>query len=171
MVVKTIEIHGANKHKTFSKTRVGCRGIVIKDSRMLISHEVNTDYYLIPGGGLEGNETPEECCAREVCEETGYIVKPACHFLTINEYYEEYKYISHYFLCDIVGKSEQKLTVKENERGLIPEWINPDKMLEIYSRHDDFATTNEEKRASYLREYTALAEYFEKLESEFEVIK
>ena len=67
-----------------------------------------------------------------------------------------------------MGKSEQNLTVKENERGLIPEWVNPDTMLEIYSRHDDFATTNEEKRASYLREYTALAEYFEKLKSGFE---
>lgn len=43
MIVKTIEIHGANAHKTFSKTHVGCRGIVIKDSRMLISHEVNAD--------------------------------------------------------------------------------------------------------------------------------
>ena len=42
MAVKIIEIHGANAHKTFSKTRVGCRGIVIKDSRMLISHEVNS---------------------------------------------------------------------------------------------------------------------------------
>lgn len=164
MAVKTIEIYGANKYKNFSKTRVGCRGIVIKDSRMLISHEVNTDYYLIPGGGLEENETAEECCAREVCEETGYIVKPNCHFLTINEYYEEYKYISHYFLCDIIGKTEQNLTVSEKERGLIPEWISPAELLEICSGYDDFATTNEDKRGSYLREYTALAAYFEREE-------
>ena len=84
MIVKTIEIHGANAHKTFFKTRVGCRGIVIKDSRMLISHEVNADYFLIPGGGLEENETLEECCVSEVCEETGYIVKIICYFLTMN---------------------------------------------------------------------------------------
>ncbi len=158
--VKAIEIHGANAHKTFSKTRVGCRGIVIKDFRMLISHEVNADYCLIPGGGLESGETPEECCAREVCEETGYIVKPVFHFLTINEYYEEYKFISHYFLCDIIGESEQNLTANEIKRGLIPEWISPDKMFELYSKHDDFATINEEKRGAYLREYTALTEYF-----------
>lgn len=160
--VKTIEIHGANAHKTFTKTRVGCRGIVIKDFRMLISHEVNTDYYLIPGGGLEAGEPPEECCTREVCEETGYIVNPVFHFLTINEYYEEYKFISHYFLCDIIGKSEQNLTANEIKRGLIPEWISPDKMLELYSKHGDFAITNEEKRGAYLREYTALTEYFGK---------
>ena len=160
--VKTIEIYGANAHKTFTKTRVGCRGIVIKDFRMLISHEVNTDYYLIPGGGLEAGETPKECCTREVCEETGYIVNPVFHFLTINEYYEEYKFISHYFLCDIIGESEQNLTANEIKRGLIPEWISPDKMLELYSKHGDFAITNEEKRGAYLREYTALTEYFGK---------
>lgn len=162
-MVKTIEIHGANAHKTFSKTRVGCRGVVIKDSLMLISHEVNTDYYLIPGGGLEGNETPEECCVREVQEETGYIVKPACHFLTINEYYGEYKFIDHYFLCDIIGESEQNLTAAEIERGLIPEWVDPYKMLELYSKHNDFAAINEEKRGAYQREYTALAEYLVKI--------
>lgn len=165
MTVKTTEIHGANAHRIFSKTRVGCRGIVIKDSRMLISHEVNTDYYLIPGGGLEVNETLEECCAREVREETGYIVKPNCHFLTMNEYYEEYKYVSHYFICDIIGKSEQNLTTNEMKRGLIPEWVDPNKMLEIYSKHNDFASTNEEKRGAYLREYIALTEYLEKLNS------
>ena len=138
------------------------RGIVIKDSHILISHEVNTDYYLIPGGGLEKNETHEECCTREVYEETGYIVKPTCHFLTINEYYEKFKFISHYFLCDIAEKTKQNPTVNEVKRGLIPEWINLNKMLEIYSRHNDFVITNEEKRRAYLREYTALAEYFKK---------
>lgn len=160
MQVKTIEIHGANAHETVSKMRVGCRAIVIKDSRMLVSHEVHTGYYLIPGGGLEGAETPEACCVREVREETGYIVKPTCHFLTINEYYEEYKYISHYFLCNIIGEAEQNLTAVEAERGLIPEWIDPDQMLAMYAKHNDFASTNEEKRGAYQREYTALTEYF-----------
>ncbi len=163
--VKTIEIHGANAHKTFTKTRVGCRGIVIKDFRMLISHEVNTDYYLIPGGGLESGETPEECCAREVCEETGYIVKPVFHYLTINEYYEEYKFISHYFLCDIIGESEQNLTANEIKRGLVPEWISPNKVFDLYSKHGDFAIANEDKRGAYLREYTALKEYFGKFKA------
>lgn len=166
MIVKTIEIHGANAHKAFSKTRVGCRGIVIKDSLMLISHEVNTDYYLIPGGGLENGETAEECCAREIREEAGYIVRPVSCFLTMNEYYEEYKYVSHYFVCDIIEKSVQNLTAYERERGLIPEWIAPEKMLEMFSRHNDFAASNEEKRGAYLREYTALTEYFRMLKNE-----
>ena len=158
--VKTVEIRGANADQTFSKTRTGCRGIVIQDSRMLISHEIHTDWYLIPGGGLEDGETPEECCVREIREETGYIVKPVSHFLTINEYYEEYKYVSYYFLCEIIGKSEQNLTLSEIERGLTPEWAAPEKLLEMYAKHEDFAAASEEKRGAYLREYTALTEYF-----------
>ena len=63
----------------------------------------------------------------EIREETGYVVEPVSLFLTMNEYYEEYKYVSHYFLCEIIGKTEQNLTAFEMERGLIPEWIAPEK--------------------------------------------
>lgn len=163
--VKTVEIHGANAHRTFSKTRAGCRGIVIKDSLMLISHELRTGWYLIPGGGLEDGETAEECCAREIREETGYLVKPVSHLLTIHEYYEEYKYVSDYFLCEIMGRAEQELTAGEIERGLTPEWIAPEKMLEMYAKHEDFAAVSEEMCGAYLREYTALTEYFRRMES------
>ena len=33
--------------------RKGCRGIVVKDGKVLLSHELNSKQYLIPGGGLE----------------------------------------------------------------------------------------------------------------------
>lgn len=160
MQVKTIEIHGENEFATTEKTRVACRGVVIKDALMLISHEVNTDQFFIPGGGLETGETLEECCVREVQEETGYVVRANRHFLTIDEFYDDCKYVSHYFICEMIGKKEQHLTEAERENGLVPEWISPQEMLALYAKHDDFAATNEEKYGSYLREYTALREYF-----------
>ncbi len=159
MAGKTIEIRGANAFETFTKTRVGCRGIVVREGRMLISHEVHADCCLIPGGGLEDGETLEACCIREVREETGYLVEPVSCFLTMVEYYEEYRYISHYFLCDVVGKAEQALTALERERGLVPEWIPVEEMLALFGRHAEYAATDEEKRGAYLREYTALSEY------------
>ncbi|MCH5182650.1 MAG: NUDIX domain-containing protein [Oscillospiraceae bacterium] len=159
MPVKIIEIHGANQVAT-TKTRVGCRGIVLQGDRMLISHERNADYYLIPGGGLEGDETPEACCVREIREETGYIVHPTIHFLTIHEYYGDYNFVSHYFLCEVTGKTEQQLTDTEAERGLVPEWIDRTAMLSMYAAYKDFLDSNEEKSGAYLREYTALSEYF-----------
>ena len=163
MEAKTIDIFNGAAHGAAVTRRVGCRGTIVKDSRVLISHEVNTDYYLTPGGGLEEGETLEECCAREVLEETGYLVKPVRHFLTTNEHHEEGKYVNHYFLCEVIGEEEQSLTSYEADHGLIPEWIDIEKMLGIYARHEDYAETNIGKRSAYLREYTALTEYLAQL--------
>ena len=109
--MKEMDILGVNRFETYSKTRIGCRGIVIQDGKLLVSREEISDYWMLPGGGLENGETLSECCAREVLEETGYLVEPIEEFLVMNEYYEEYRYISHFFinpklLCvlDEIGK-------------------------------------------------------------------
>lgn len=157
--MKIIDIFGANRFETYSKTRVGCRGIVIEDGKLLVSREEVTDWWLIPGGGLEKDETLRECCVREILEETGYIVEPMEEFLIMNEYYEEYRYISHYFICKAIGKGEQHLTESEQKRGLIPAWVEIPFFVDIVSKHQEYAPINEEKRGSYLREYTAIKEY------------
>ncbi len=95
--MKTVEIPGANRFETFSRTRAGSRAVIIRDRMILLSHETVSGWWLVPGGGMEEGETPEACCIREVEEETGFIVKPLRQFLTLIEYYEEYQYISHYF--------------------------------------------------------------------------
>ncbi len=161
--MKEINILGANRFETYSKTRIGCRGIVIQNGKLLVSREEVTDYWMLPGGGLEKNETLEECCVREVLEETGYIVEPIKEFLVMNEYYEEYRYISHFFVCKVLGQGEQKLTEVEKMRGLIPKWIDIQFFLDIVSKHQDYAAANEEKRGAYLREHTAITQYLNML--------
>lgn len=91
-------------------------------------------------------------------EETGYVVKPSKEgaFLELNEYYEEYHYIGYYYTCEITGTGTKKLTEVEAERNLVAEWVDLDIALEIFSHHNDYASTHEEKRGAYLREYTAL---------------
>lgn len=157
--MKQIEIFGDNRYENFTKTRIGCRGIILDDGKILVSNEEKTDYWLIPGGGLEDGETAEECCIREILEETGYIVKPVKQFLTVNEYYQDYKYISHYFICEIAGRGKQNLTYSEKERGLVPKWVDLRAFIKIVANYKAYAQTNEDKRGSYLREYTALNEY------------
>ena len=157
--MKEIEILGENRFDTFSKTRSGSRAVIMCDGKILLSHETKSGWWLVPGGGLKENETPEECCIREVEEETGYIVQPVREFLILYEYYEEYRYISHYFICEAAGKGQMNLTEAEQGRGLIPEWIPLQEAVDIFSRHQDYANISEEKRGSYLREYTALLEY------------
>lgn len=151
-----MHITGANAHPTYSHVRAGCRGIVLSGDEMLISHELNSGWYLIPGGGLEEDETLEACCLREIEEETGVIVQIEKPLLCLREHYEDWLFISYYFLCRPVGQGTQALTEAEARRGLVPEWMPVHKALEIFSRHEEYAATSEEKRGSYQREYTAL---------------
>ena len=87
--MKEIEISGANRFETFTKTRAGSRAVILRDGMILLSHETVTGWWLVPGGGMENGETSEMCCVREVEEETGYMVRPLQEILTLYEYYEE----------------------------------------------------------------------------------
>lgn len=157
--MKEISILGDNRFETYSKTRAGSRAVILRGEDILLSHETKTDVWMIPGGGLEEGETPEACCVREAEEETGCIVRPLRHFLTMNEYYEEYRYISDYFACDVIGQGQSRLTPGEIRRGLKPVWLPLKEALAMFSRHQDYADTFEEKRGIYLREFTALSEF------------
>lgn len=157
--MQQLEILGENRLEKHTKTRIGCRGIVLQDGKLLACHEEKTDFWQLPGGGLEAGETLQECCAREVLEETGYIVKPTKQFLTLNEYYQEYKYVSHYFVCEIVGEGKQNRTSVEIERGLVPQWVDIQDFLKIVCDYAAYAAVNEDKYGTYLREHTALCAY------------
>lgn len=155
----TVEIHGENRFETYTKTREGSRAVIIQDGKILLSHELNSGWWLIPGGGLEEGETPEECVIREVEEETGYIVCPLKHFLVMQEYYEEYRYTGYYFVCEVTGNGQMKLTDAEKRRGVQPEWIPLQDAIELFSKHESYASVSEEQRGAYQREYLALREY------------
>ena len=157
--MKEIEIFGANRFETFTKTRAGSRAVIEQDGRILLSHETRSGWWLVPGGGLEGEETPEACCVRETEEETGLIVRPLRQFLTMYEYYEEYRYISHYFICEVTGRGQMRLTEAEIRRGVETQWLPLQEAVDLFSKHQSYAATSEEKRGAYLREYTALQEY------------
>lgn len=156
--METINIYGDNRFAHHTKTRVACRGIAIRDGLILLTYETNMDQWFIPGGGLEENESLEQCCVRELAEETGFVVNPLFPYLSINEYYEEWLYTSHYFICEIIGETQRLLTQREAEAGLEPRWIPMEDAVSIFSKHQEYAD-NEEKRGAYLREYRALCAY------------
>lgn len=157
--MKEIEILGENRFETFAKTRAGSRAVILRNGMILLSHETVTGWWLVPGGGMEESETPEECCVRETEEETGVVVRPLRQFLTLKEYYEEYRYVSHYFICEIAGAGHMRLTDAEARRGLEPRWIPLQEAVDLFSRHQEYAHVCEEQRGAYLREYTALKEF------------
>ena len=153
--MKTIEIVGKNYFGHWTHERTACRCIVIEDGRVLLSYAARDDLWMIPGGGLEAGEDEGTCCVRELAEETGRIVLPSACALEIDEYYEDCKYVSRYFFGAVVGRCQSKLTEAEQRMGLEPRWLPVGEALQIFSRHDDYAATDEERRGIYQREYTA----------------
>ena len=156
--MKNIDIVGENYFGAWTKMRPACRGIIIQNGMILLSYETTTGQCMIPGGGIEDNESESDCCVREICEETGLLVRPSTCVLEIDEYYEEWKYINRYFLCMVTGHSEMKLTEREKQVGMEPRWFPIEEALDIFSRYASYAETDEMRRGMYLREYTALCE-------------
>lgn len=52
---------------------VSVKGVVVRDGRVLLLHN-ERDEWELPGGRLEVGETPQQCVAREITEETGWQV-------------------------------------------------------------------------------------------------
>jgi 8-oxo-dGTP pyrophosphatase MutT (NUDIX family) len=154
----TKEILGANRLKHPTKERIGCRGIIILHSKILLIHGLEADFFMLPGGGQEPGETLENCCIRELQEETGYVVTPCKEgaFLELNEYYEEFHYTNYFYTCEIIGTASKSLTEVEVKRKLVPEWLDLKVAIDVFSRHQDFASSSEIKMRAYLRDYTAL---------------
>ena len=156
--MKTIEIVGKNYFGHFENTRVACRGIILDGEKILLSYETKTGQYMIPGGGIEENETDAECCVREVGEETGLLVSCGEPALTINEYYENECFVSRYFLCTVTGRIERRLTRREQAVGMEPVWVDVKDAKAEFGTHASYNGTDEMRRGLYEREYTALTE-------------
>lgn len=156
--MKILEIIGDNYFGKWDQTRTACRGIILREGRILMSYETRTGQWMLPGGGMEAGEAEGACCAREVAEETGALVQPSACALEIDEYYENWKWVNRYFFCEIIGKTALRLTEREKEVGMEPRWISLDEIIKIFSKHADYAATDEMRRGMYLREYTALTE-------------
>lgn len=163
METVTYEIFGANCHKIPTKERVACRGIVVQDGQILMVKESYSGYWMIPGGGLENGESPEECCLREIEEETGLRALIKRPLAIIHEFYEDYKYTSYYFVCRIIGEGKKQLTALEMERGLIPVWISLEEAVSIFQKHMDPSISTEEMRGICKRELTAIREFLKHL--------
>ena len=159
--MKTIDIYSVHYNENPFKVREACRAIIVKDDNILISYETQTNQLMLPGGGLESGETYEQCLIRELEEETGYIIEVNEKIVTINEYYGDTLWINHYYICNIVGNGNIKLSQEEKQEGMIPKWFNLSECLNIFKsfEYDPCCGTGGFKVGLYKREYTALTEY------------
>ncbi len=140
--------------------RHACRGIVVHSGKVLLGYEEKNDKYIIPGGGLEAGETYEQCCERELLEETGMQVQAKEEYLEIEELFLDWRHINHYFVCELVKDTGSlNLTEGEKQAGCSFNWLTMEEALDIFSRYENFHQTNIADYGLYRREYSALKEY------------
>jgi ADP-ribose pyrophosphatase YjhB (NUDIX family) len=56
---------------TSATFRIGVYAVIFDQERVLLAHRRDIDWWNLPGGGMESDETVEEAMRREVREETG----------------------------------------------------------------------------------------------------
>jgi ADP-ribose pyrophosphatase YjhB (NUDIX family) len=60
-----------------------CGAVILEDQILMVRHvHDGRDYWTLPGGGLEPDETPEQAAEREVLEETGVRVTAERYLFT-----------------------------------------------------------------------------------------
>ncbi|MBS3123103.1 NUDIX domain-containing protein [Candidatus Woesearchaeota archaeon] len=100
------------------RPKVGVGVIVIKDRKVLLGKRKNTHgegHWSYPGGHLEFGESWEECCRREVMEETGIEIKNLRFGTLTNDVFEGED--KHYItICMISDFASGEVKIMEPEK-------------------------------------------------------
>ena len=112
------------------------RAVILMDDKVILirrkrykNGELIKDYYVIPGGHLDENETFEEAVIREVKEELGIDVKINIELL--HEYNNDLNVDEKFFECEYLNG--------EIGTGIGEEWINPN--IEKYGSYEIIKTS------------------------------
>ena len=104
------------------------RGIVMHDGKLLLMERwrPGMHYFSIPGGGIEPNETPEQCVEREILEETGVQVTVGRQVLEMHDGDVVHKI----FLCVYVSgephlpDDSPEALLNDPDNRFAPRWVD-----------------------------------------------
>jgi len=101
-------LHAFSVQPGYATVKVDVRGAVVREGRILLVQERRDGKWCMPGGWADVGDTPSEMVAREVLEESGYVVRPsrlvgvydANRSASNLEFFHAYKVV---FLCELTG--------------------------------------------------------------------
>lgn len=88
------------------KHRISVGALVVEENKiLLVNHKRDGryDFWVAPGGGIQGIESLTEGVAREVREETGLIVDVGKLMYVEEMYNPEERSIKFWYLCELAG--------------------------------------------------------------------
>lgn len=120
------------------RERIGAYALIILEAKIALVKRDNN--YFLPGGGVENDETFEECLKRECSEEIGYNVDIEQYIGKLSHYTKsvkrnEYlKLIGHFYIGKLLASNNLKIE-EDHELDWIPIKEAPDKMQEEFQAH------------------------------------
>lgn len=137
-------------------------GIILNDDRtqVLLIKRHDVPVWVLPGGGVECDETPEEALIREIQEETGYqvqIVRKCAEYYPINQLAA----FTSLFICQIQS-GENRLSSETAAIGFYPLSRLPSALFHVHAKWLKEALTSRSLIQRPLTEisYGALCKYF-----------
>ena len=99
--------------------RRAARAIVFDGDKVALIHVKEHDYYMLPGGGLEDDENPQDGLIREVAEELGCIVEISGEVGSVEVYFDRWskKQTDYCYITKRVNEAEKALADFELEEG------------------------------------------------------
>lgn len=131
--------------------RVSCRAVVFQNNHLLAMYrnKNGNEYYTLPGGGIENNESEIECVKRECLEEFGIVVEPIKKLYIL----EDMKTIQNYYYCEWIsgeiGTGTGEEFQEDNGKGVyIPSKLN-------FNELSSFPVVPQEIKERILNDYNA----------------
>lgn len=114
------------------------RGVIFDDiGYMALLKVTKENYYKLPGGKIEPNETKEQAFIREGREETGCEIKVLSFLGKIEQDFcaRKVHQVSFIFIGEVVGeKKALDLTADEIARGFELIWVLPETAIDLMKR-------------------------------------
>ena len=108
------------------KKKERARAIIVREGRLVSMYREKQGriYYTFPGGGMEENESEEDCVKREVFEEFGIIVKPIKKVYTYeNKISKEHFYLAEWLSGEFGSGKGEEFQENRNNGIYLPKFI------------------------------------------------
>lgn len=121
------------------RERIGAYALIVNSDNKIALVKRDNNYFL-PGGGVENDETYEECLKRECSEEIGFnlelieYVGKLSHYTKSIKHNKYLKLVGHFYIGKLLDKNELKIE-EDHELIWIPIKESSDRMQEEFQAH------------------------------------
>ena len=166
--MKTIIINDENINEKFTKKKLKSRAVLVNSSNEILVANYG-GVFLLPGGSIDGKETPDETIHRELNEEIGVDMKPEQlkPFVKVRYFQPNYPErngntinrlaVTYYYLGHINSISvERELTENEKKDGFTVGFYSINQILEMLNSKKG----DNPRRLYFDRELQAVIDYY-----------